>query len=293
MLSSLRATIPAGLSHEILLIDDGSTDGTREWLATLRDEGIRVLLNDSNRGFARTNNRAVAAARGELLLLLNNDLVLLPGWLEPMLDAHRSLGERAGVIGNVQLNARTGVVDHAGIVFDPKAKPEHDRIPPRGLERWFRPVRSVPAVTAACILVSRALWNELGGFDEGYLNGGEDVDLCLRARASGRVNAVALRSVVRHHVSASLGRKLHDERNSERLARRWRNDFVSCATRNWCRHQFEIILRDPRGCDAAQAWRLWSHAVGLRRHAPVEAIEALHASLDVEFDRWREILGPG
>ena len=58
---------------------------------------------------------AAAIARGEMLALLNNDLVLTPGWLEPILSAHASLGPtRAGLIGNVQLDAKTGALDHAG-----------------------------------------------------------------------------------------------------------------------------------------------------------------------------------
>src|SRR5437764_725708 len=117
MVGSLRATLPAAMTHEIILVDDGSTDGTREWLATLGDP-FRVVLNDRNRGYAVANNRGAAIARGDFLALLNNDLILLPRWLEPMLAAHATLGLRAGVIGNVQLDAGTGIVDHAGIIIN-------------------------------------------------------------------------------------------------------------------------------------------------------------------------------
>jgi len=100
----------------------------------------------------------------------------------------------------------------------------------------MRPVRRVPAVTGACVVLPRALWEQLGGFDEGYMNGGEDIDLCFRARALGHVNVVALHSVVRHHVSASPGRKQRDEHNSRRLALRWREELITAAddgTRTW------------------------------------------------------------
>ena len=82
MVDSLRATVPAGLSFELILVDDGSTDGTRDWLAGLRAP-FRVLLNERNRGYAVSNNRGASAARGEILAFLNNDLVLTPGWLQP------------------------------------------------------------------------------------------------------------------------------------------------------------------------------------------------------------------
>jgi GT2 family glycosyltransferase len=289
MIDSLEWTLPAALHYEVILVDDGSTDGTRAWLGTLAGPKFRVVLNERNLGYAAANNRAVAVARGERLVLLNNDLVLLPRWFQPMIAAHRTLGRRAGVIGNVQLNAATGAVDHTGIVLNLKAKPEHDRTPVTRMARLLRPVRRVPAVTAACAMISADLWQTLGGFDEGYVNGGEDVDLCFRARAAGRVNAVAVRSVVRHHVSSSTGRKLRDEANSERLARRWRTEFVRGAARRWCREYIDAIRAEPDRHDPAFARRVWLHAVGLTRTPPPQAIAALDGALDLEFVRWHAL----
>lgn len=291
MLASLQATLPAGLAHEIILIDDGSSDGTREWLATMASPPFRVLLNERNLGYAITNNRAAAVARGELLALLNFDLVLLPGWLEPMLEARRTLGTRAGVIGNVQLDAKSGAIDHTGIVINRTGKPEHRRALPPRLVRALRPVEPVPAVTGACLLVEAALWRQLGGFDEAYLNGGEDVDLCFRARAAGRVNAVALRSIVRHHVSAAQGRKLRDEENSYRLARTWQAEFIATAqhaTREWCRDYLADMLAAPRSAEYGLAFRAAAHATHLAA-APIEAIAAIEEGLGREFARWQQM----
>jgi len=292
--ASLQATLPRGLAHEIILVDDGSTDGTREWLATLAPP-FRVVLNERNLGYAAANNRAVAIAHGKFLALLNNDLVLLPRWLERMLGAHRSLLGRAGLVGNVQLDARTGAIDHTGILVNRYGKPEHDRALPSPLARFFTTVRLVPAVTGACALVERALWQQLGGFDEAFVNGGEDVDLCFRARAAGRVNAVALASVVRHHISSSVGRKLRDEENSYRLARRWRRELVAAAgesLRAWCRECHERTLPEPRDADRVLARRAWLYANRLSPTPPPEAIAALEADLDREFARWEKMFGP-
>ncbi len=291
---SLRATLPSTLSYEIILVDDGSTDGTREWLATL-SAPFRIVLNDRNLGYARANNRAAALAQGEFLALLNNDLVLLPSWFEPLLAAHRSLADRAGLVGNIQLNARTGEIDHTGIVINAQGKPVHDRTPPSRLTRLLFPVRPVPALTGACLLLARDLWQQLGGFDEGYVNGGEDVDLCFRARALGRTNVCALTSVVRHHISASLGRKLRDEENSHRLARRWHREFILAADgplRDWCREQWEQILFDPRGADLKFAWAVWRYAHGLIRTPPAAAYAPLEAALAREFAHWAQTLPP-
>lgn len=291
MLASLQATMPAAVTHEIILIDDGSTDGTRDWLATLPSAKFRVLLNDKNRGYAAANNRAAAIARGEFLVLLNNDLVLERGWLEPMLEAHASLASRAGPIGNVQLDAATGVVDHAGLVIGVTGKPIHVRTLPNALSRRWRPVRAVPAVTGACLLIARDLWLKLGGFDEAYVNGGEDIDLCFRAREMGRVSAVALRSVVRHHVSASPGRKARDEQNSYRLARRWHREFLAAADagrRTWCRTYLTQALLTPESAEYRLAIAACLHLARLRS-APMEASVAVETGISREFARWESM----
>lgn len=291
---SLQATLPAGLTHEIILVDDGSSDGTRAWLATLAAP-FRVVLNVRNLGYAAANNRAVAVASGHHLALLNNDLVLLPGWFERLLAAHRSLGPRAGLVGNVQRDARTGAIDHTGILINRAGKPEHDRTLPPRWSRLLSSVRCVPAVTGACVLLERALWQQLGGFDEAYVNGGEDIDLCFRARAAGRVNAVALTSVVRHHVSSSLGRKRHDEQNSYRLARRWRREYVAAADlamRGWCRDYFDHALLEPRDHDRVLMSHAWLYSHRLSRTPPMEAVVDLEAALDREFARWAQVLRP-
>jgi O-antigen biosynthesis protein len=294
MLASLRETLPCDVTHEIILIDDGSTDGTREWLATLHDANIRVLLNERNLGYAAANNRAASEARGEFLALLNNDLVLQPHWLEPMFEAHASFAARAGLIGNVQLDARSGVVDHAGLVIGVTGKPIHVRALPNPLSRQLHPVRTVPAVTGACMLVERRVWQRLGGFDEGYINGGEDIDLCFRARAEDRVNAVALRSIIRHHVSSSPGRKTRDEQNSYRLARRWRREFVAAADygrRAWCRSYLAQALLTPQSREYRLAIAACLFLARLRSTPPPAAAAAIEEGVRVEFDRWELMFG--
>lgn len=292
MFASLQATLPTGLTHEIIFIDDGSTDATRAWLAGIRDANVRVILNERNLGYAATNNRAAAVAQGEFLALLNNDLVLQPRWLEPMLDAHTSLRGRAGLIGNVQLDATSGIVDHAGLVINITGKPVHARSAPGTVSRALRPVRVVPAVTGACVIVERSLWQYLGGFDESYMNGGEDIDLCLRARAHGRINAVALRSVVRHHVSSSPGRKARDEQNSYRLALRWRDELVALAddgTRAWCRGYLAQALLVPESREYRLALAACAFLSRARSNPPAEAVAAVRQGLAGEFARWEEM----
>jgi O-antigen biosynthesis protein len=274
MVASLRRTIPKAVSYEIILVDDGSTDGTREWLSGL-GEPFRVVLNDRNVGFA----------------LLNNDLILMPGWLRPMLNALRFLGRSAGLVGNIQVNAASLEIDHAGIrVNDVNCKPEHDRREPRLARRLFRPAPRVFAVTGACVLVRADTWRLLGGFNEAYVNGCEDVDLCLRAREAGLRNVVALRSRVLHHVSSSPGRNLHNEENTRRLFMRWRYELVLEASRPWTRDYFWRMLEDPRDFpNRPEALFTALYLLHLWRSPPPAAIVAQNRAVDVELARWREM----
>lgn len=219
MLDSLRATLPAGLAYEVIFIDDGSTDDTRAGLATLTDSNIRVLLNPRNLGYAATNNRGVAIARGELLALLNNDLILTPGWLAPMLATLERPSARAALVGNVQLRPEDGQIDHAGITLTPRGQFAHlqtllDSAPAAWPVHW---------VTGACVLLRRADFQQVGGFDDGYVNGGEDLDLCFKLTEHGQRIWLAGASRIRHRVS--LSRAQHGARdlaNSRRLFGRWR-----------------------------------------------------------------------
>jgi len=268
-LETLQATLPAGLAHEIIFVDDGSTDGTRAWLQTLAPP-VRVVLHERNLGFAAACNRGAAAAGGEFLALLNSDLELQPGWLEPMLAGFDRL-PRPACIGNVQLQAGTRVLDHAGITVGADGKPGHLRTLP--VAAGDTPdYAAMPAVTGACALLPRSLFTGLGGFDEGFVNGGEDVDFCFRARAAGSTVWTALNSTVLHHVSASPGRKLHDEENSYRLFRKWRRELEAAAWHAWC----EAYLADAR-------------AGVLPRHPPAErAAEEFLAGRQPRPGRWAE-----
>jgi GT2 family glycosyltransferase len=295
-LASLQATIPRGLDHEIVLVDDSSTDGTREWIQTLGTP-FRILLNERNLGYAATNNRGAAAATGDILALLNSDLVLTPRWLEPMLAVLRR-HRRAGIVGNVQFRAATGELDHIGFDIGLTGKPHHDE----SLHWLWAPwsSRRTSAVTAACLLVPRDLFLQLRGFDEGFRNGGEDVDLCFRARALGRTCHVALHSHILHHVSASPGRKLRDEENSRRLAHRWRDELIRLSGQRFNRHyglpwSIDYLRRywdDPRDFDRIQVLGTLLFLLGLRDYPQPWLAQHHIEDFQQEIDHWDRTLGP-
>ncbi len=292
MLASLRETVPAGLAYEIILVDDGSTDGTRDWLTAENLQAVngpaascRVLLNDRNLGFAGTCNRGAAAAQGEFIFFLNNDLVLQPRWLEPMLAALGS--PRTGVVGNIQLNAATGAVDHTGIEVSADAKVVHRRGGPG--QTGSR--RTAPAVTAACCGLRREIFLHEGGFDEAFRNGGEDVDLCFRLRERGYRIVVAPESVVRHHIRAARGPAgLADEANSRRLFARWRKTILALGCLTWARETSRQFLRNPGSVKFSTGMGALAYRAGFSQQPPAAATLAVGSALHYEELHWQQRL---
>jgi glycosyltransferase involved in cell wall biosynthesis len=181
-LTTLEVSLAGVIDYEVIIVDDLSTDGTRDFLQTL-SAPYRVVLNDHKGNFAINNNRAATLARGELLCLLNNDTELPSGWFQPLLAALESHPD-AGFIGNVQRIPATGRYDHFGVVFPPWLTPIHYGQHLRRAPAFTRttPVTPWSAVTAACCLTRRETFFAAGGFDESYVNGCEDMDLWSFAR---------------------------------------------------------------------------------------------------------------
>ena len=217
MFESLIQTLPASLNYEIIIIDNASTDGTRVWLEQLRDSHLKIILNESNQGYAKANNKAASQALGKYLVLLNNDLLLTPHWLEPMYEA--IIDYKTVIVGNVQLSSRSEGVDHAGIFFDWCGWTYHFKPSLDFIKQQF--VYEVPSITAACAIVDKAWFLTQQGFDEGYHNGYEDVDLCLKAKSQGYKLYVAAKSIVHHYGRASEGRHTHEEANSLHFKSKW------------------------------------------------------------------------
>jgi GT2 family glycosyltransferase len=189
-----------------------------------------VIYNSKQRGFAKNNNLAASRAKGEYLCLLNNDVFVEGDWLQPMIKVFEN-NQNVGVVGNVQRLAFSKKYDHMGVVFGPLGNPRHYG---QGfLHRPFKgEIKQWSAVTAACCLVRSKDFLKIGGFDEIYINGCEDVDLCLRYNRKGCRNFIAHDSIVTHVKGASEGRKRFNDRNSQLLQDRWgdeikRNETVS------------------------------------------------------------------
>ena len=281
MLASLLASLPEDLQFELIFSDDASTDGTRQWLSTLSDPRIQVTLNAHNLGYAKTNNVAAEFATGNYLALLNNDLVFAPGWLEPMLKALVSPELHAGIVGNLQFRVVDGGLDHAGVVLTPRGQFDHLREePPQGVQ-----AREVYVTTGACMLMRRADFEAVGGFDDVFVNGCEDIDLCLKIRAGGKKIYVAPESKILHHVSLSRSRaSLQNEKNSHYLYSKWRKEIKLQLTKNWV-----AGLATPASNYAECLDGVLEASFKLKPH--IAAMTIAEAALLREEARWRRELG--
>ncbi|UOD51432.1 glycosyltransferase family 2 protein [Orrella daihaiensis] len=240
MLSSLQASLPDSLSYEIILADDASTDGTGAWLDSLNDPRVKVLKHETNLGFAANNNAAVRLADGAVLGLLNSDLIFSGGWFEQMLAVLESASLNSGLVGNVQRRVSDGSIDHVGVTISPEAQFSHSHeIPDLHTHH-----RKVVGVTGACVLTRKADFEAVGGFDETFLNGAEDIDLCYKLRAMGKSINVATQSVVQHHVSLSRKRNTdQDIRNSRHLFSKWGKEIRRDLADVWRR----LLAENARG----------------------------------------------
>ena len=207
------------VAYEIIVVDNGSTDATAQDLPRIK--GIEVIRNSTNRGFAIASNQGAWAARGRYILFLNNDTEPLPGWLPPLVQI---LDEESGIgVVGAKLLYPDGSLQHAGVLvgygnpFPIAPFHVHRGEAPEVADRRL----DLLVVTGACMLIRASLCREIGGFDEGYLNGYEDVDLCFKVQDAGFGVVFTPKSQLVHHESLTPGRNDHMDHNCDLLHRRW------------------------------------------------------------------------
>jgi GT2 family glycosyltransferase len=241
-----------GRNTELVIVDNASSDDTRELLGEWEDRAT-VLLQDTNRNFAGGNNVGARAAQGDVLMLLNNDIELL----EP-LDELVEEACRPGVgIAGCRLLYPNGTIQHGGCAWasDPQGRvlPFHLFQFQSGDHPAAHATLDCDAVTGACLVVRRALFDELGGFDELYINGLEDMDLCVRARLAG--HRVVYRGDVAliHAEGTSRSKRPDDELNQRLFLSRYAAMLSSDAERFAA--QFDAVQADV----AAGIRAVWRH----------------------------------
>lgn len=213
-LRSIDDGTSSAVSHEVIVLDNASRDGTVEMIAA-EFPWVRLLALDENLGFARGVNRAGEEARGEFVLLLNPDTVVHPGTIERLVEFARHHPEH-GIYGGRTVRP-DGTLDPISCRGKPTlwstfcfatmlsaAFPRSALFNPELLGRWQRDsVREVDVVTGCLLLTPRPLWERLGGLDTRFFMYGEDVDLSLRAAEAGFRPVITPDAVVTHELGAS------------------------------------------------------------------------------------------
>jgi GT2 family glycosyltransferase len=179
---------------EVIVHDDASTDGSA---GIVKDRFPEIALIESakNVGFCVANNRMARQARGEFLLLLNNDATLMPGAIEALFARAREIACPAA-LGLPEYDAVSGDLVARGHHLDPFLNP----VPNLDSQRY-----EVGLVIGACLWIPAALWSELGGFPEWFGSIGEDLYLCCRVRLLGYPLQVVQETGFRHLSGASFG----------------------------------------------------------------------------------------
>ena len=194
--SSLQSVLTqdCDFSIEIIVHDDASTDGSVDFIRKNFPD-VKLIDSKINVGFCVSNNRMVSNARGEYILLLNNDAMLFPNAISTLYEETQRQ-DTPGVLGLPQYNFFTGKLIDRGILFDPFV----NTVPNLSTKRT-----DVGMVIGACLWIPRALWEELGGFPEWFHTLGEDMFLCCLARLRGYPVRVIHASGFKHRVGNSLG----------------------------------------------------------------------------------------
>lgn len=206
-------------NHELVIVDNGSRDPrTVAYLASLATQrGVQVIRDDSPFNYSRLNNGAVARCRGDVVCLLNDDIeVVTPDWLEEMVSF--VMKPDVGAVG-ARLWYPDGTLQHGGVLIGIGGVAGHAHLRlPKGSPGYFsRAVlqQELSAVTGACLMVRRKVFEEVGGLDEQIAVAFNDIDFCLRLRAAGYRNIWTPFAELIHHESASRGA----EDSPEKIAR--------------------------------------------------------------------------
>lgn len=196
-------------NYEIIIVDNGSTQTTLfDYYKNISSEPkIKIVYWNADFNFSSINNYGVSAADGSYLLFLNNDtLVVSEDWIERMLEHAARNG--VGAVG-AKLYYGDGSIQHAGVVVGMTGIAGHaHRFFPRhssGYMERLKTVQNVSAVTGACLLVGRSVFNQVGGFDEAYRVAYGDIDMCLKIRACGYLIIWTPYAELYHYESRSRG----------------------------------------------------------------------------------------
>jgi len=206
---------------ELIIVDNNSDDGTKEFILNSKYKMAgQYIRNEKNESFSKANNQGASIAKGKFLCLLNNDTLVTEGWLSAMMNVF-SEEKAVGCVGARLVFPGRGLIQHAGVIQSSDGTPDHiyfnkpmDYPPAMERKDYF-------AVTGACLLTPKSLYEELGGLDESYFYGWEDVDYCNRIKENGLRIIYEPKAMVYHYESRTEGRYSSEGHNFNLYFSRW------------------------------------------------------------------------
>jgi len=218
-------------NYEIVIVDNNSQEKeTFDYLKSIeKKKFIRILQYKSEFNFSKINNYAVSKVKGEHILFLNNDIeVISQGWLTAMLE--HSLRKEVGAVG-AKLIFPNNTIQHAGTIMGlgGTAGHSHKNFPAEsnGYFGALNTIRNYSAITAACMMIRKEVFDEVGRFDEKKLAVAfNDVDLCLKMRKKGYLIVYTPFAALYHHESLSRGYDLNPNEISA-MNNRWGDILLS------------------------------------------------------------------
>lgn len=214
---------------EILVVDDGSTDGTKKIEALVT--GIRVIRNEKPLRFIQACNKGVSEAKGKFIVLLNNDTEVTSGWLDALVDAFQRF-ENVGVVGSKLLQPDGSLQDAGGMVWGSGNPWNYGH----GQNPWdprFCYARQVDYLSGAALMTTKSIWDQVGGFSS-YLEPMyfEDTDFSFKVREAGYKTYFIPSSVVFHYEGSTSGTDLaegfkkYQELNRPKFKQLWAKTFA-------------------------------------------------------------------
>lgn len=211
--------------HEVIVVDNGSTDGTSEWVKNLNLPNYKIIRNKTNVGFVKACNQGIKKAKGDYVLLLNNDTIVSQDWLRGLLDCIES-NPKLAIVG-----PRTNFA--SGFQLDYQAKYQTIQEFLEFTDTYRRKFRGQYfyhwRIIGFCMLIRKSVLDKIGLLDERFSPGNfEDDDLCLRSLQAGYMNAICCDVFVHHYGSQTckefnFSKLLED--NKKKFLEKWKDLF--------------------------------------------------------------------